>query len=131
LTLGYVNAFFLVQCEGVPDMAYNTNNTTTTTTNRNTNNVPTLSFESVLEDFKKDLLKSGLKRRDIDNFKFTTFEELEKCIGELQTEQHAQRRVQNLNRLKPFLEVIKQYGEVVDLFCNVNEMVAFIWVSTN
>lgn len=87
-------------------------------------NVHAASFESVLESFKK-----GLKKRDIDNFKFATFQDLEKCIGELQTEQHSQRRVQNLNRLKPFLEVIKQYGEVVDLFCNVNEMVAFIWVS--
>lgn len=90
----------------------------------NVNNVHAASFESVLENFKK-----GLKKRDIELFKVTTFEDLEKCIGELQREQHSQRRVQNLNRLRPFLEVIKQYGEVIDLYCNVNEMVAFIWVS--
>lgn len=82
------------------------------------------AFERVLEEFKK-----GLKKRDQENFKITTFKELRKSIGDLQTKQHSQRRLQNLNRLKPFLEAIEQYGKVVEVFCNSNDIVAFVWVS--
>jgi hypothetical protein len=82
------------------------------------------AFERELEEFKK-----GLKKRDQENFKMATFKELEKSIGDLQTKQLSQRRLQNLNRLKPFLDAIEQYGKVVQVFCNSNEIVAFVWVS--
>ena len=82
------------------------------------------AFESALEEFKK-----GLKKRDQETFKITTFKELKTSIGDLQKKQHSQRRLQNLNRLKPFLEAIEQYGKVVEVFCNTNDIVAFVWVS--
>lgn len=82
------------------------------------------TFEGVLEEFKK-----GLKRRELESFKITTFKELERSIGHLQAKQHSQRQLQNLNRLKPFLEAIEQYGKVIEVFYNSNEIVAFVWVS--
>ncbi len=80
-------------------------------------------FEKALEDFKK-----GLGRREIGDFKATTLEELERSIGELQAKQHAQRRLQDLNRLQPFLKAMKQYGQVVDLLCSNNDILGFVWV---
>lgn len=80
-------------------------------------------FERILEDFKKTL-----KKRDLENFKQTTYGDIEKCIGELQETQHKTRRNQNLRRLAPFVEAIDQYGKVVSIFCNSNEFVPFIWV---
>ncbi|WKT53623.1 P-loop containing nucleoside triphosphate hydrolase [Fusarium oxysporum f. sp. vasinfectum] len=79
-------------------------------------------FQSALEEFKKDLNK-----RDQENFHATTREALRMSIAILQAQQHAQRRLQNLNRLLPFLTAIEQYGEVVQGFCDSNEIMAFIW----
>ncbi|KAF2807330.1 putative zinc finger protein [Mytilinidion resinicola] len=80
------------------------------------------AFDRTLEDFKKNL-----KKKDQNNFKMTTFSDLKQSIAELQAKQHSQRRLQNLNRLKPFLEAIEQYGKVVEVFCNSSEFVAFVW----
>ncbi|KAF2492653.1 hypothetical protein BU16DRAFT_551492 [Lophium mytilinum] len=83
------------------------------------------AFDRTLEDFKKTL-----KKKDHNNFKMTTFNDLKKSVSEIQAKQHSQRRLQNLNRLKPFLEAIEQYGKVVEVFCNSNEFVAFVWVAS-
>lgn len=83
-----------------------------------------LKFERLLEEFQKTL-----KRREVQSFRITTFHELEKSIGDLQVKQHSQRRLQNLNRLKPFLEAVRQYEKVVKLFYDNDEILAFIWVS--
>jgi hypothetical protein len=81
------------------------------------------AFLNVLQDFKKTL-----KRRDQENFKITTLESLKESIAKIQAEQLSTRRNRNLNRLKPFLEAVEQYGKVVQIFCNSNEIVAFVWV---
>jgi len=81
-------------------------------------------FERTLDDFKKDLSK-----KERDNFKFSTLEDLEQCLATIQAKQQSQRRVQNLNRLRPFLEAMDQFGKVVEIFCNSSEFVPFVWVS--
>lgn len=87
-------------------------------------NIHTPLFEKALEEFKKTL-----KKKDKENFSFSTFADLEKTIGDLQAKQHSQRRQQALIRIKPFLEAMEQYGKVVEVFCNASAFVAFIWVS--
>ncbi|KAF5633833.1 nucleoside phosphorylase [Fusarium tjaetaba] len=42
-------------------------------------------------------------------------------------QQHARRQLQNLNRLAPFLEATKQYGDVASLFYEGDEIMPFIW----
>ncbi|KAJ5426653.1 hypothetical protein N7465_001723 [Penicillium sp. CMV-2018d] len=85
-------------------------------------NTYTPLFERSLEAFKKDLNK-----KDRDNFKFSTLEDLEQCLTQLQVKHRSQRRMQNLNRLKPFLEAMNQFGKVVEVFCNSSEIVPFLW----
>jgi hypothetical protein len=87
-------------------------------------NVYQLKFERLLEEFKKTL-----KRRERENFRITTFKELENTIGDIQARQHPERQPQNLNRLKPFLEAVRQFEKVVKVFFNNDEILAFIWVS--
>lgn len=79
-------------------------------------------FERSLEAFKKDLNK-----KDRDSFKFSTLEDLEQCLTQLQVKHRSQRRMQNLNRLKPFLEAMNQFGKVVEVFCNSSQIVPFLW----
>lgn len=81
-------------------------------------------FETVLREFKQ-----GIERnRDKESFKTTTLEVLRDSIVKIQAQQHAGRQLQDLNRLAPFLEAAKQYGEVVHLFCKSSEIMPFIWV---
>lgn len=82
-------------------------------------------FQKVLDRFKKDLSK-----KDKDYFiNVTSFDDLKRSIGELQATQNDKRRYRNLDRLGPFLEAMRQWGQVVEVFCNSNEIVAFVWVS--
>jgi site-specific recombinase XerD len=89
-----------------------------------TSNTSATSFDRALQEFKKEL-----KKRDQDDFKSTTRESLERCIADIQQKQHSSRRLQNLNRLKPFIEAVEHYGNVVNIFANSNDIVAFVWVS--
>ncbi|KAI1113983.1 putative zinc finger protein [Nemania sp. NC0429] len=79
-------------------------------------------FDNALGEFKR-----SLRRREIEDFRKTTLEDLKTSIGELQTRQHAQRRLQDLNRLQPFLTAIEQYGKVVGTLYGNEDIVAFIW----
>jgi hypothetical protein len=83
------------------------------------------AFEKSLGDFK-----SKLKKRDQESFRLTTFSDLEKSIADIQAEQHKKRRLQNLNRLKPILEGLNQYGQALDVFCNGSQLMPFIWVGS-
>ncbi|KAF2267625.1 putative zinc finger protein [Lojkania enalia] len=82
-------------------------------------------FERALAQFKM-----GLKRRDQENFRKTTLADLRQCIGDLQDKQHASRRLKGLTRIQPFLEAMEQFGKVVTIFANTNDIVAFIWTSS-
>jgi hypothetical protein len=80
-------------------------------------------FERVLAEFK-----SGLKKRDVANFRLTTLSDLEKSMAEIQAEQNRNRRLQNMNRMRPFLDGLKEYGAIVDIFCNSSQILPFVWV---
>ncbi|KAF5590988.1 zinc finger C2H2-type integrase DNA-binding protein [Fusarium pseudocircinatum] len=81
------------------------------------------NFESVLERFKHGLRNN----RDRERFKATTLNELRGSIAKIQTQQHADRQLQDLKRLALFLEATKQFGEVVHLFCKSSQIMPFIW----
>lgn len=84
------------------------------------------AFERVLDQFKNDL-----KKKDKDNFQMTSLETLNQAIGEIQKKQLTERRMQNMTRLKRFIEAMDEYGKVVETFCNSSQFVPFIWVSLN
>lgn len=87
------------------------------------NNAQEQLFRKALEEFKK-----GLRKRDQENFKAITFRELERDIYELQNLQHSLRQLKDLNRLQSFLVATKQCGEVLSVFCDANDIMAYIWV---
>lgn len=84
------------------------------------------AFERLLDEFKRDL-----KKKDRDNFQMTTYEGLYQAIGEIQKKQQSERRMQNMTRLKKFIEAMNEYGKVIETFCNSSQFVPFIWVSLN
>ncbi|KAF4311887.1 zinc finger protein [Botryosphaeria dothidea] len=83
---------------------------------------PTPRFQKCLDDFKKNL-----SSEQEETFKFTTLEELKRLVHEIQEEQNKSRRMNNLKRLAPFIEAMEQFDQVVQVFLNAADMLAFIW----
>jgi len=61
-------------------------------------------------------------------FQFVTIDDLRKAIDTIQEEQVKGRRLQNLTRIKPFLDLMEEYGKVIEVFLNTNNILAFVWV---
>lgn len=78
----------------------------------------------MLRDFKDTL--TAEERLE---FKATTLRELELTIVAIQKKQATTKRMQNMTRIRGFLEAMESYGKVVEIFVNASEFVAFIWVS--
>jgi hypothetical protein len=81
------------------------------------------AFQKALDEFKK-----GLKPKHEKNFTMTTLDELKQAIVDIQAKQRSERRQRCMKRLGGFLEAMEQYGNVIAIFCNSNEFVAFVWV---
>lgn len=87
-------------------------------------NLKSAAFQKELEKFKREHKNNQQWRQ----FKETSLEDLHRYIITLQSGQHGIRRIHNLNKLDPFLKAMEQYGKVVEIFCNSNDFVPFIWV---
>lgn len=79
-------------------------------------------FQECLKKFK-----ARLSKREHDNFKLTTLEDLRQAVLQIQEKQAARSESMNLPRVLGFLEGFKQFGLVVEVFLNSSEFVAFIW----
>ena len=62
------------------------------------------------------------------DFQFSSLDDLLHTIQSIQQEQVKNRKLQCLVKVKPFLETMEQYGKVINLFLNVNNLLAFVWV---
>ena len=83
------------------------------------------AFSRVLQAFQ-----TRLSSWDIDNFRFTTFEDLRDAIKDIQEEQAGRQGLRNLNKIRPFLNSLEQYSRVIEVFVNAKpEILAFLWVS--
>lgn len=82
------------------------------------------AFSRVLVAFQ-----SRLSPQDIIKFHLTTYEDLKVFITELQKEQAQRRGFRNLNKIRPFLNGLEQYGKVIEVFVNAKpDILAFVWV---
>lgn len=72
--------------------------------------------------------KRILNHRNSDSFLTTNVTKLEQCIFNVQTKHLAERRQQGFKRLAPFLEKLKEFGELIQSVPDVSEFMGFIWV---
>jgi len=80
-------------------------------------------FQRVLSKFKDSL--SDKQKAD---FQFTDLGDVYKAIDGMQKQQEENGALRNLNRLRPFLDAMDQFGKVLDTFANSSEFVPFVWV---
>jgi hypothetical protein len=57
----------------------------------------------------------------------TTYEELCRTLSRVQREQQVRGESMNLARIQRFLEAMQQFGQVIEIFLNVSNVVAFVW----
>lgn len=82
------------------------------------------AFEQALSQFR-----AALGKDDLEDFRCTTLEDLQRAVLDIQSKHAAPRKLKNMTRLSGFLEAMKQFGNVVEVFLNVSEILAFVWVS--
>ena len=82
------------------------------------------SFTRGLADFHK-----RLSVEQIEEFQFATFETLQETIEKIQKEQAQTQCLRNLNKIRPFIDGLVQYSKLIELFINMQPLLAAIWVS--
>ncbi|KAF1956409.1 hypothetical protein CC80DRAFT_446319 [Byssothecium circinans] len=81
-----------------------------------------VSFQLALERFKKSLSPKEKKQ-----FGTTTFDDLQLAADEIQKQHASTKKMQSMRRLEGFLEAMKEYDKVIQVFVNTSEVLAFVW----
>ena len=85
------------------------------------------AFSRVLSAFR-----SRLSPQDINDFEVTTFDDLKQAIADIQRQQVQRRGLRNLNKIRPFLNSLGQYAQVIEVFVSAKPIfLAFIWVCSS
>ncbi|KAK6343601.1 hypothetical protein TWF730_011192 [Orbilia blumenaviensis] len=80
------------------------------------------SFQASLDKFQKRLSKENKRR-----FPQTSLEGVKLEMKEIQKRLGPEKNLRNFNRLKKFLEGMKQVEQLVQVFLNCSEVVAYVW----
>ena len=71
--------------------------------------------------------RARLTGKELAEISNTTYEELCKDLFQVQQEQERRLESMNLARIHRCLEAMGQFGEVIQIFLNVHNGVAFVW----
>ena len=82
-------------------------------------------FERAVAAFKK---KVELDEAELADFQLTDLQSLHRTINAIQNQQAKDRKLMYMGRLKPFLDTMRDYGQVLEVFLNTSNFVAFVWV---
>lgn len=80
-------------------------------------------FDKAAAKFKKRLTKDQAAK-----FANCTVDDVRDQIRDIQNRHGAQRRLRNMERISKFVEGMLQLGTVVEVFLNLHNTVALIWV---
>ncbi|KAJ4247612.1 hypothetical protein NW757_008765 [Fusarium falciforme] len=80
-------------------------------------------FMRALDGFRTTLTAEQQK-----DFSFNNLQDVEARIKSIQDRYGPEKKLRNMRRLSKFLAGMKQVEELVTIFLNVHEVVAFVWV---
>jgi hypothetical protein len=89
-------------------------------------NAPRVAVEKGFQDILNKF-KARLTNEELAQFQFTTLYDLNRAARKIQDEQRARSAAMHLPRIQAFLEAFKQFGEVIEVFLNSSDFVAFVW----
>jgi hypothetical protein len=84
-----------------------------------------LDFERSVDAFRKG---ADLDEAELADFQITDLQGLLRSINEIQNDQAKNKKLMYMKRLEPFLKTMEEYGKVLEVFLNVSDFIAFIWV---
>src|ERR1700732_4173070 len=79
-------------------------------------------FQKTLASFRKRLTP-----KEREDFQFATIGDVRTVIACIQKEQETLKAMMNMSRIQSFLEAMEQFGNVIEVFLNASNFVAFIW----
>jgi hypothetical protein len=68
-----------------------------------------------------------LKLSERAQFRAASLDDLKITLLSIQAEQRARKQMMHMGRIRSFLEVMEQFGKVIEVFLNVNNFLAFVW----
>lgn len=74
--------------------------------------------------FRKDL-----NAEDDEAIRTTSLDDVRAAIAQTETELASRQSLRNFDRLSPYINAIERYGKVIEVFCNSDPLVPYIWVS--
>ncbi|KAL6355459.1 hypothetical protein LRP88_11049 [Fusarium phalaenopsidis] len=74
-----------------------------------------------------DSFRNTLTPEQRDDFSFNTLQDVQASIKNIQDRYGPEKKLRNMQRLSKFLDGMKQVEELVTIFLNVHEVVAFVW----
>ena len=81
------------------------------------------SFQLVAGKFK-----AALTDKEKSTFQVVSLHDLHVAIEIIQKEQASERKLRGMQRLDRFLEGMKEYDKVAQIFVNTTPILAFVWV---
>jgi hypothetical protein len=76
--------------------------------------------------FKK--LKQSVSSTDAHTFQSIELKDIRTAAEEIETNQRKRQSLRNMNRLKPFLDVLEKYSRVIEVLCNGTPYMPWVWV---
>jgi transposase-like protein len=86
-------------------------------------------MSAVQDGFRKTLtgFRNRLTKEQLEDVQCNSLSDLQVLISRIQYEQRDQKQLMNMNRIKAFLEAMEQFEQVIKVFLNTSQFVAFIW----
>ena len=85
-------------------------------------------FDTARKEFLRDFPNDDLEAIS----KFASIEDVYNATDEIQRRQGETRTLQNLGKIQPYLECLKQYSDVLDTIVQIKpDVLAIIWVFIN
>jgi hypothetical protein len=75
-----------------------------------------------------DAFKTQLTSEELPYFQFNGVGDVLQTLESIQQKHAAQKRLTFMKRVDPFVKTIMAFGKIVEVFLNVSEILAFVWV---
>lgn len=82
-------------------------------------------FRQLADDFQK---RAKLTPQQLNAFKLTKVEDIRRVLVDVQKKHEKDRALIWLKRIDPFINTFLEFGNIVEVFLNTSEFLAFVWV---
>jgi hypothetical protein len=79
-------------------------------------------------DLSCERLRKDLNAEEDKAIRATALEDVRATIAQTERELASRQSLRNFDRLSPYINAIERYGKVIEVFCNSDLLVPYIWV---